>query len=207
VSNRFSKKIDASDTARLEAFSDGVLAIAITIMVLELRTPTSGDLSELKDLAPSFATYILSFAFIGLYWNNHHHLFRATRHISTAVMWANLLFLFFLSLIPFATAWLGTNLGEAWPTAFYGGLCFCVGLGYFALTRAIVAANPGSKLETALDNDRKGFFSELIYGASIGFAFVNPTISYVLFTLVALAWFIPDRRLTDAHSAEERNRP
>ncbi|HVT87511.1 MAG TPA: TMEM175 family protein [Tepidisphaeraceae bacterium] len=181
---------------RLEAFSDGVIAIIITIMVLELKVPHGADLAALADLVPVFLTYVLSFVFVGIYWNNHHHLLQATRHVSGAVLWANLHLLFWLSLIPFVTGWMGENHFEAWPVATYGTVLLMAAIAYTILTRALVASNGrNSPLGAALGNDLKGNISLVIYMIAIPLAFLRWWIACGLYVLVALIWFVPDRRI------------
>jgi uncharacterized membrane protein len=186
-------------TNRLEAFSDGVIAIIITIMVLELKVPHGVDLAALKPSLPVFLNYVLSFVYVGIYWNNHHHLLHAARHISAAVMWANLHLLFWLSLIPFATGWMGENHFAALPTALYGCVLLMAGVAYLILQSVIVAAHDrDSALATALRRDRKGKLSLAGFVAAIGLAFVNQWLSDALYVLVAAVWFIPDRRVERA---------
>ncbi len=191
---------------RLEAFSDGVLAIIITIMVLELKQPGSTDIAALKALVPVFLSYILSFIYVGIYWNNHHHLLHAAQRVSAAVLWANLHLLFWLSLFPFATAWLGSGKVQPIPTALYGGVLLMAAIGWFLLQCAIIA-NEGrqSVLAIALGRDWKGKLSPLIYLAAILLAFVNPLVSYVLYAFVALLWLVPDRRIERALRAHPNN--
>jgi uncharacterized membrane protein len=187
---------------RLEAFSDGVVAIIITIMVLELKVPElkeSGhhaNLADLKPLLPVFLSYVLSFIYVGIYWNNHHHMFQSTRHVTGSILWANLHLLFWLSLFPFATAWVGNNPFEPTPTAAYGVIVLCAAIAYVILQRCIIK-NQGahSILATAIGRDRKGKLSMALYCAAILFAFVHPWISNAIFVLVAAIWFIPDRRI------------
>lgn len=182
-------------TNRLEAFSDGVLAIIITIMVLELKAPHSADLDALRPLLPSLLTYLLSFVYLGIYWNNHHHLLHATPRINGAIMWANLNLLFWLSLVPFFTAWLGENHSAPWPAALYGGVLLMAALSYTILQATIVShLGRDSKLARSLGSDLKGRLSIAMYVAAIGFAWLHPTISDLLYIGVALIWVIPDRR-------------
>lgn len=181
---------------RLEAFSDGVIAILITIMVLELRPPHGADLQALRELVPSFLSYLLSFVFLGIYWSNHHHMLNATDRVNGAVLWANLHLLFWLSLVPFGTAWVGQNHRAALPTALYGVLLICAALAYTILQATIIRQQgPGSKLAAAVGRDRKGKFSLLVYLTAIPLAFVEPAISDLLYATVAAVWLVPDRRI------------
>jgi uncharacterized membrane protein len=180
---------------RLEAFSDGVIAILITIMVLELRVPAGPSLGDLHALVPVLLTYLLSFIFLGIYWNNHHHMLHATERISGAVMWANLHLLFWLSLVPFATRWMGEYHRDAVPTAIYGAVLLASGIAYTILQVSIIRAQPHSTLERAVAGDLKGKLSIVGYLAAIGLAFVDPRISDALFVLVAGIWIVPDRRI------------
>lgn len=181
---------------RLEAFSDGVIAILITIMVLELKIPHGADLEAVRPLFPVFVTYILSFIYLGIYWNNHHHLLQATKHINGKILWANLHLLFWLSLVPFVTGWMGENHFAPLPTAVYGAILFAAGIAYKILQNLIVAAqDKDSKIKAAIGRDFKGKISPVIYLVAIGLAFVNQWISDVLYVLVALMWLIPDRRI------------
>jgi uncharacterized membrane protein len=182
---------------RLEAFSDGVLAIVITIMVLELKAPHhESDPAALAPLVPEFLSYALSFVYVGIYWNNHHHLFQAVHHVSGRILWANLHLLFWLSLIPVTTAWLGNSHFAAWPAAAYGTVLLLAGVAYFLLTRALLADHGrDSPLAVAVGRDRKGLVSVLIYAAAIPLAFADPRIACGLYVLVAVVWFIPDRRI------------
>ena len=181
---------------RLEAFSDGVLAIIITIMVLELKVPHGADLAALEPELPVFASYVLSFIYVGIYWNNHHHLFHSTKHVSAGILWANLHLLFWLSLFPFCTAWMGESRVAATPTAVYGGVLLMAGIAYYVLQRAIlVREGPDSLLASALGRDWKGKLSPAVYVVAIPLAFVSPWIASGLYTFVALLWLIPDRRI------------
>lgn len=183
-------------TGRLEAFSDGVIAIIITIMVLEFQVPDEFALAALRPLVPIFLSYVLSFIYIGIYWNNHHHLFQAAEQVSGNVLWANLHLLFWLSLVPFATAWMDESSFAPWPTALYGVILFMAGLAYFILTRVLLARHDkGSKLAGALRNNVKERLSLVFYLIAIGLAFVNSWFSLGLYTFVALTWFIPDQRI------------
>lgn len=181
---------------RLEAFSDGVIAILITIMVLELKVPHGADLESLRPLVPVLSAYVLSFIYLGIYWNNHHHLLQATHHINGKILWANLHLLFWLSLVPFVTNWMGENHFEPLPTAIYGFVLFAAGTAYYILQTLIVREQgENSTIKTALGNDLKGKISPFIYVAAIILAFVNPSIADALYVLVALIWLIPDKRI------------
>jgi len=181
---------------RLEAFSDGVIAVIITIMVLEMKPPSSPSAAALVSTAPAFLTYLLSFVFVGIYWNNHHHLLHTAHHINGSILWANLHLLFWLSLAPFVTAWMGQNHLAPGPVAAYGGVLLCAAVAYFVLTRALLSAHgKDSKLAKALGNDFKGKVSILIYAAAIPLAFVHPLLSCLLYVLVAIMWLVPDRRI------------
>ena len=181
---------------RLEAFSDGVLAIVITIMVLELKVPHGADLAALQPLWPAFLSYVLSFVYLGIYWNNHHHLLHASKTISGPMLWANLHLLFWLSLVPFATGWMGENHFAPAPTALYGVPLLMAALAYWLLQRAIVA-NEGreSALATAVGRDFKGKISPLLYVVAIPAAFLHQWISGAIYIGVALIWLVPDRRI------------
>ena len=181
---------------RLEAFSDGVIAILITIMVLELRAPAGIDLSALVPLLPVVLCYVLSFVFLGIYWNNHHHLFQVVQQVNGRILWVNLHLLFWLSLIPFVTAWMGENNFAAWPVALYGVVMLLAGVAYFLLVRSLLAAHgKDSTLAVAVGNDFKGKISIVIYAVAIPFAFIVSGLSFALYVLVAVIWFIPDRRI------------
>jgi uncharacterized membrane protein len=181
---------------RLEAFSDGVVAILITIMVLELKIPHGADLESLRPIVPVFLTYVLSFIYIAIYWNNHHHMLHATNRINGKILWANMHLLFWLSLVPFVTGWMGENHFAPLPTAVYGVVLLAAAIAYFILERLIIAQQgPNSKLAAAVGRDLKGKISPLIYAAAIPLAFVNQWISDGLYVLVALMWLIPDRRI------------
>ena len=181
---------------RLEAFSDGVIAILITIMVLELRPPEGTDLAALGPLAPVFLSYVLSFVNLGIYWNNHHHVLQAAKVVDGRVLWANMHLLFWLSLFPFATAWMGENGFAAVPTAVYGCVLLLAAIAYTLLLRALIAA-PGqpSTLAVAIGGDRKGLASLAIYVVAIPVALLAPLVSLGLIVVVAGIWFIPDRRI------------
>jgi len=186
---------------RLEAFSDGVIAIIITIMVLELRPPEGVNAHALGELRSDLLAYVLSFVLLGIYWNNHHVLVGATRRVTSGILWANLHLLFWLSLVPFATAWMGRNPHTPFPIAVYGGVAFLSAVAYTILQMTIIAADGhGSRLAQAVGHDMKGRLSLAAYALSIVLAFVYSPISYALFVFVALIWLIPDRRI--AHHAE-----
>ena len=181
---------------RLEAFSDGVIAIIITIMVLELKVPVGAGVEALRPLIPVLLSYVLSFVILGIYWNNHHHLFQAARHVNGPILWANLHLLFWLSLMPFATAWMGENHFAAWPVALYGAVQWLSGGAYYLLSRALIAHHgQESTLASAIGRDAKGLASLGIYTVAIPLAFVNSWLAGALYAVVALMWFIPDRRL------------
>jgi uncharacterized membrane protein len=181
---------------RLEAFSDGVIAILITIMVLELKIPHGSDLSALAPIVPVFLTYVLSFVYLGIYWNNHHHMLHATDRINGKILWANLHLLFWLSLVPFATGWMGENHFAPLPTAAYGFVLLAAGLAYYVLQGTIIAdQGPGSRLAAAVGRDLKGKLSPVLYAAAIPLAFVHEWISDAIYVGVALMWLVPDPRI------------
>ncbi len=182
--------------SRLEAFSDGVIAILITILVLELKVPHGTDARALAPLLPVFLTYVLSFVYLGIYWNNHHHMLHATSHINGKILWANLHLLFWLSLVPFTTGWMGENHFAPLPTAVYGAVLLGAGIAYYILQSAIIAQQgPGSTLAAAIGRDLKGKISPVLYLAAIPLAFVQEWISDAIYVLVALIWLIPDPRI------------
>jgi uncharacterized membrane protein len=184
------------DSGRLEAFSDGVIAILITIMVLELKVPHGTDWSALRPVLPVLLVYVLSFIYIGIYWNNHHHLFFATREVDGTILWANLHLLFWLSLIPYATAWMGENHFAPLPTAGYGCVLLAAAIAYWILQKTIIfRRDANAVLERALGNDLKGKISPLLYAIAIPIAFYNQWISDALYVLVAAIWLIPDTRI------------
>ena len=185
--------------SRLEAFSDGVLAVIITIMVLELKTPHGGDLAALQPVLPTLLSYVLSFLFIAIYWNNHHHLLHAASRVNATIMWANFHLLFWLSLVPFVTAWIDEYHGSPLPTACYGLVLLMAACAYQLLQTAIVAAHGRtSSLAAALGRDWKGKFSLVCYVSAIGLSFVNLWLPNALYFLVAAMWIVPDRRLERA---------
>src|SRR5436189_2177546 len=183
-------------TTRLEAFSDGVLAIIITIMVLELKVPHAVELTALKPVLPVFLSYVLSFIYLGIYWNNHHHLFQVARQVGGGILWANLHLLFWLSLFPFMTAWMGENHLASIPTAVYGLVLLLAAIAYYVLERAIIAKEGrDSLLAQAIGRDWKGKLSPVLYFAAIPLAFVSPWIASGIYVFVALLWLIPDPRI------------
>lgn len=183
-------------TGRLEAFSDGVLAIVITIMVLEFKTPHEASLAALRPLVPVAVSYLLSFVYVGIYWNNHHHMLYATDRVSGSILWANLHLLFWLSLVPFVTAWMGENHFAPVPTAAYGVVLLLAAIAYTILQRLIVAKQAeDSVLRTAMRSDLKGKLSPFLYIAAIPLALVRPWIAGVLYATVALIWLVPDQRI------------
>ena len=191
---------------RLEAFSDGVLAIIITIMVLELKVPAvaatashPAELADLKPVLPVLLSYVLSFIYVGIYWNNHHHMFHSTQHVTGGILWANLHLLFWLSLFPFVTGWMGENHFTTAPTAIYGAVLLLAAIAYYLLQSIIVAQHGrDSKLAESLGRDLKGKFSPVLYAAAIALAFLRPWISCAIYLGVALIWLIPDRRIERA---------
>ena len=192
---------------RMEAFSDGVIAILITIMVLELHAPHGSDVSDLKPLASVFLTYVLSFVILGIYWNNHHHLLQASRAVNGRVLWANLHLLFWLSLFPFGTAWMGGNHFDPVPTAGYGVVLLAAAVAYYLLQRTILACDgPDSALAAALGRDLKGKISPLLYCVGIGLAFADRWIGLAMYVAVALIWLVPDRRV-ERHLTALRTEP
>ena len=191
---------------RLEAFSDGVLAIIITVMVLELRVPQGSDLAALKPVLPVFLTYLLSFIYLGIYWNNHHHLLKAAHKVNGAMMWANLHLLFWLSLFPFVTGWMGENHFTAVPTALYGAVLLLAAIAYFILQSVIIAEQGrDSKLAASIGRDLKGKLSPVLYASAIAASFFRPWLAGGIYVFVALMWLIPDRRL--ARVIDERRPP
>jgi uncharacterized membrane protein len=189
--------------ARVEAFSDGVFAVIITIMVLELKPPDGDTFASLESLAPTFAAYVLSFLNIGIYWNNHHHFMHTAKHATPGLMWANLHLLFWLSLLPFLTAWVGEHYRAAWPTAVYGVALLASALAWLVLQRAIIRAG-GGLLDAAIGRDVKGKLSPVLFALGIALAFVHPWISDVLYAVVTAMWIVPDRRVAAQLTAEAR---
>lgn len=187
------------DKGRLEAFSDGVIAIIITIMVLELKIPEEASWTALKPLLPIFLSYILSFIYLGIYWNNHHHLLQATQRVNGRVLWANLHLLFWLSLIPFVTGWTGENYFAALPVALYGVVLLCAAIAYFILTRALLACHSkDSALANALGRDIKGKVSVVLYATAILLCWMNAWLACLLYVAVAVMWVVPDLRIERA---------
>lgn len=181
---------------RLEAFSDGVVAIIITIMVLELKVPHEPDIAALKPQVPVFFTYVLSYVYVGIYWNNHHHLIKATHKVTGGIMWANLHLLFWLSLFPFTTGWAGNNHFTTAPTALYGGVLFMAAIAYYILQRIVIRTEGfDSKLAVSIGRDLKGKLSPILYATGVVLAFFQPWISACIYLLVAVMWFIPDPRV------------
>lgn len=182
--------------ARLEAFSDGVLAILITIMVLELRIPHGADWAAVRAMVPEFLVYLLSFVYIGTYWTNHHHMFHVVDHVTGGILWANLHLLFWISLIPVTTAWVGKNPTDPLPTAVYGMTFFLSAFAWQILQRTIIRSQgPNSKLAQAIEGDFKGKISFALYALAVFLAFVRPWLSQAIYVLVAVWWFVPDRRI------------
>jgi len=181
---------------RLEAFSDGVFAVIITIMVLDMKVPTGTTFAALKSVLPVFLSYVLSFVYVGIYWNNHHHLLHASDKVSGGILWANLHLLFWLSLAPFATAWLGENPHAAVPAALYGAVLFFAGVAYFILTKSLIHRHGmDSALAISIGRDRKGIASVSVYAVAIPLAFVRPWIACTCYVLVAVMWLLPDPRI------------
>jgi uncharacterized membrane protein len=189
--------------SRLEAFSDGVLAIIITIMVLELHLPHGSDIGALRPILPILLTYLLSFVYIGIYWNNHHHLLHATRQVRGSVLWANLHLLFWLSLLPFATGWMGASGFAPDPTAVYGMVLLMSGVAYWILEWTIISGEgEDSLVRRAVGKDRKGIFSVAMYAVAIPCGFLLPWVAHLIYVLVALIWLIPDRRIERTLASE-----
>jgi uncharacterized membrane protein len=182
--------------SRLEAFSDGVIAIIITIMVLELKVPHGAELSALSPLLPVFMSYVLSFTYVGIYWNNHHHMIHTVKHVNGRILWANLHLLFWLSLIPFTTAWMGENHAAPTPVALYGVVLLMAGIAYYILARSLIAHHgKESTLARAIGKDFKGIISVVFYAIAISVSFFNEIISLAVYVVVAIMWLIPDRRI------------
>jgi uncharacterized membrane protein len=193
------------DKNRLEAFSDGVFAVIITIMVLEMKVPHGSELQALEPLLPVFVTYLLSFIYLGIYWNNHHHLLKAAHRINGTIMWANLHLLFWISLFPFVTGWMGENHFTPIPSAFYGGVLLMAAVAYYILQSLIVVEEGhDSALAHAVGRDFKGKLSPILYGLGIAASFVRPWIAGAMYILVAMMWLVPDRRMESAAHAPPR---
>jgi len=191
---------------RLEAFSDGVLAIIITIMVLEMKVPHGDSLASLKPLVPVFISYILSFIYIGIYWNNHHHMLHAAKHVNGKTLWANTHLLFWLSLVPFVTHWMGENNFTVWPVALYGIVLMMAGVAYYILAHSLIGLHgKNSTLAEAFGRDWKGIASVIIYAIGIGLSFIKPWLGFATYALVAAIWFIPDKRIENKLANEKRH--
>lgn len=194
-------------TQRLEAFSDGVIAIIITIMVLELKVPHGGKLIDLRSVLPVMLSYILSFINIGIYWNNHHHMLGVAENVNGKVLWANIHLLFWLSLVPFGTAWMGENNFQTWPVAIYGIILFMCGMGYYFLAQSLLSLHgKDSTIYAAIGNDKKGKTSVILYALGVFVCFISPWIGLALYAFVAAIWFIPDRRIENKIVKEDRKR-
>jgi uncharacterized membrane protein len=190
---------------RLEAFSDGVIAIVITITVLEMHSPGGATLAALRPMLPVLLSYVLSFVFVGIYWNNHHHLLQAIREVNGRILWANLHLLFWLTLVPFVTHWMGGNWPAPWPVALYGVVLLGAAIAYFILTRTLIAHHGcDSALASAVGNDAKGIASVVIYAAALPLAFVDARIACALYVAVAIVWLVPDRRIEKRLAEMER---
>ncbi len=192
------------DKGRLEAFSDGVIAIIITIMVLELKVPHNADIKSLVPVLPVLGSYVLSFIYVGIYWNNHHHTMQVVESVNGSILWANMLLLFWLSLIPFVTAWMGENHFAHWPVTCYGIVLIMCSISYAILIIALIRHHgKDSLLAKAIGKDRKGNISTVIYAVALAVSFFNSTVSFALYILVACVWFIPDRRIEKEIVPEE----
>jgi uncharacterized membrane protein len=191
---------------RMEAFSDGMIAIFITIMVLEMKVPHGETLEVLLPVLPPFLTYVLSFIYLAIYWNNHHHMLHATQRVTGAVLWANLHLLFWLSLVPFVTGWMGENHFTAVPTALYGVVLLMSAIAYWILQQTIIAAHASDMLQRAIGNDWKGKLSPVLYSAAIGLSFVYAPVALALYVVVALMWLVPDRRIERVLNVAETKR-
>lgn len=192
---------------RMEAFSDGVLAIIITIMVLEIKVPHGDSLASLKSNCPAFLSYVLSFIYIGIYWNNHHHMLHTVQHVNGSALWANMHLLFWLSLVPFATDWMGENHFTTWPVILYGVVLFMAGFAYYILLHTLIRLHgKQSLLARAIGGDRKGILSNVIYAIGITLSFASPEIGLILYTAVAAMWLIPDPRIEKLLYSKEINK-
>jgi uncharacterized membrane protein len=184
------------DKGRLEAFSDGVIAVIITIMVLELKVPHGADLAALRPLVPAFLSYVLSFAYVGIYWNNHHHMLQACNRVNGRILWANLYLLFWMSLVPVVTGWMGDNHNATVPVALYGAVLLMTGIAYLILSRELIALHgEKSPLALALGRDDKGKVSLMLYVLAVGLAFLNTWVALAIYAFVALMWIAPDPRI------------
>ena len=189
---------------RLEAFSDGVLAVIITVMVLEMKSPPGASPAALKSVIPTFLSYVLSFVYAGIYWNNHHHLLHAAQRVNGATLWANLHLLFWLSHVPFTTAWMGDNHFATWPVVVYGLVLLLAGVAYYILTRTLIKLHgQNSTLATSIGGDSKTKLSIAIYAAAIPLAFVRPWLAGVCYAIVAVVWLVPDRRIEKKMAARD----
>ena len=181
---------------RVEAFSDGVMAIIITVMLLEIKVPHGDELNLLKPVVPVFISYILSFIYLGIYWNNHHHMMHSVQHVNGKVLWANTHLLFWLSLIPFATGWMGENNFTKWPVILYGTILLMCGVAYYILSQTLIGLHgKNSTIANAIGSDKKGKLSVVIYGCAIVLSFLSPWIGMAFYTIVAAMWIIPDKRI------------
>ena len=192
------------DKGRLEAFSDGVIAIIITIMVLEMKVPHGDTLAALKPILPVFLSYVFSFINVGIYWNNHHHMIHAAKHVNGSVLWANIHLLFWMSLFPFVTAFMGENNYTTIPVALYGVVSLMSGVAYYILAQSLIAVNgKNSTLAIALGKDKKGIISVVVYASGIPLSFINPWLGVASYVIVAGMWFIPDKRIENKINHEE----
>jgi uncharacterized membrane protein len=182
--------------SRLEAFSDGVFAVIITIMVLEMKVPEHTSFAALRSVLPVFLTYVISFIYVGIYWNNHHHLLHACERVNGSILWANLHLLFWLSLVPFATAWIGVSIDAPAPVALYGAILLCAGVAYYILEQLLIRLHgEDSRLARSVGKDRKGIASVILYAAAIATSFRHPRFACCVYVLVAVLWLIPDKRI------------
>jgi len=195
MTNLETKRETAKSPHRIEAFSDGVIAIIITIMVLDIKAPKSASIEAWMSNIPLLFAYTLSFITLAIFWNNHHHLLKATKYVSSAVMWANMYLLFWLSLIPIVTAWFGQNINQKWPVILYSSIALMCGTAYFILTKVIVKANPDNDLQDVILSSKKEIISFSLYLLALIFAFINVYITYFIFTLNVIIWIVPDKRL------------
>ncbi len=190
---------------RVEAFSDGVMAIIITVMLLEIKVPHGDELNLLKPVVPVFISYILSFIYLGIYWNNHHHMMHSVQHVNGKVLWANTHLLFWLSLIPFATGWMGENNFTKWPVILYGTILLMCGVAYYILSQTLIGLHgKNSTIANAIGSDKKGKLSVVIYAFAIASSFINPWIGMALYTIVAAMWIIPDKRVEKKLMSQEK---